>query len=389
LFLETSREYGRGLLRGIVRYSRLHGPWVLYLAPWNAEQALPKPESWNGTGIIARMRSQGMAKAIRATGLPFVASSLDESRPPRPGDKFGYIGTNSTAVAHVVATHLLERGLRHFAFCGFANSGWSASREKAFCKFLDDRGFKCQTHRIEIATSVYWTDWFKGWDRDPLQRVLKDWLMSLPKPVGLMACNDIGGRLVLQACAAAKLRLPDEVAVVGVDNDELLCELANPPLSSVALDLEKAGYEAARLLDSVMSGHLPAERRVLVEPVRVVSRQSSEIMAPGEPRVSTALQFIQSHAGQPIGVPHVIDQAGVCRRTLERLFSRTLGRSISSEITRCRLERAKRLLLESDLHSYSVAAAAGFGSLKTFNRVFRRATSVPPTRFRQNSKALD
>jgi LacI family transcriptional regulator len=232
---------------------------------------------------------------------------------------------------------------------------------------------------------MHWPNWIEDWEQE--QRILLAWLKSLPKPVGLMACNDICGREVLQACAAAGLRAPDDVAVVGVDNDELMCELSNPPLSSIALDVEKAGYEAARLLDSLMSGHFAGEHVVQVEPVYVVTRQSSEIMAPDDPNVATALQFIKTHAGQPIGVSHVVEHAGVSRRTLERRFARALGRSISSEITQCRLERAKRLLLETDLPSLRVAAGAGFGTVKTFNRVFRRAAGISPHRFRERAGA--
>jgi LacI family transcriptional regulator len=284
----------------------------------------------------------------------------------------------------MAATHLLDQSLRHFAFCGFHGCAWSACREEAFSRYLSDRGFQCQAHRMELGNWMNWPNWIEDWEYE--QRILLDWLKSLPKPVGLMACNDICGRAVLQACAAAGLRVPDDVAVVGVDNDELMCELSNPPLSSIALDVEKAGYEAARLLDSLMSSHLAEERVVQVEPVYVVTRQSSEVMAPDEPSVASALQFIRNHAGQPIGVPHVVEQAGVSRRTLERRFSRALGRSISSEIMRCRLERAKRLLLETDLPSYRVAAGAGFGTIKTFNRIFRRAAGVSPRRFRQSAE---
>jgi LacI family transcriptional regulator len=383
LLLETSTEIGRGLLRGIVRYSRLHGPWSLYIAPGHLDQALPKAKSWNGSGIIGRVRSPDVAKQIRATGLPFVASSLGGFRSVRRGAKFGEIWGNSVAIGEMAATHLIERSLRHFAFCGFRDCAWSARREKAFARYLSDRGFPCQAHRIELGNWMHWPNWIEDWEQE--QRVLLAWLKSLPKPVGLMACNDICGREVLQACAAAGLRVPDHVAVVGVDNDELMCELSNPPLSSIAVDVDKAGYEAARLLDSLMSGHLQEERIVQVEPVYVVTRQSSEIMAPDDPSVASALQFIKTHAGQPIGVSHVIEQAGVCRRTLERRFSRVLGRSIGSEITQRRLERAKRLLLETDLPSYRVAAAAGFGTIKTFNLVFRSAEGVSPHRFRQNA----
>jgi LacI family transcriptional regulator len=174
------------------------------------------------------------------------------------------------------------------------------------------------------------------------------------------------------------------VEVVGVDNDELMCELSNPPLSSVALDLEKTGYEAAKLLDGLMSGDSAGGRVVQVEPVYVVVRQSSDVIEQGDPSVATALRFIKNYAGRSISVSDAVEQARVSRRTLERRFSRALGRSISSEITQCRLERAKRLLLETDLPSHRVAVGAGFGSIKTFNRVFRRATGVSPQRFRQN-----
>jgi len=385
LLLETSTEFGRGLLRGILRYSRLHGPWSLYVAPGHLEQALPKAKSWSGTGIIARMRSPEMAKQIRATGLPFVASSLDEFRPPRRGDKFGEIRTDSAAIAQMAAAHFVERSLRHFAFCGFHGCAWSSCREETFSRYLRDEGFECHTHRIELGNWMHLPNWIEDWEHE--QRILLAWLKSLPKPVGLMACNDICGREVLQACAAAGLRVPDDVAVVGVDNDELMCELSSPPLSSIALDIEKAGYEAARLLDSLLSGHLAGDHVVQVEPVYVVTRQSSEVMALDDPSVAAALRFIKDHAGQPIDVSHVIEQAGVSRRTLERRFARVLGRSISSAITQCRLERAKRLLLETDLPSHRVAVGAGFGTVKTFNRVFHRAAGVSPQRFRQSAAA--
>jgi LacI family transcriptional regulator, galactose operon repressor len=383
LLLETSTEYGRGLLRGIVRYSRLHGPWSLYVAPGHLEQALPKAKSWSGTGIIARIRSPEMAKLIRATRVPFVASSLDESRASARGDKFGEIRTNSATIGRMAAAHLVDRNLRHFAFCGFVGCTWSLNRQEAFYRYLKERGYHCHTHQIELANWMQRPGWIENWEDE--QPILMRWLKSLPTPVGLMACNDICGREVLQACAAAGLRVPDDVAVVGVDNDELMCELSAPPLSSVALDLEKAGYEAAKLLDSLMFGQLAGGHIVHVEPVYVVARQSTEVIVQDDAHITSALRFIRNHAAQPIGVPDVVEHLGVSRRTLERKFSRALGRSIATEITQSRLERAKRLLLETDMPSHRVAVGAGFGSVKTFNRVFRRAAGVPPRSFRQNA----
>ena len=385
LLLETSTEYGRGLLRGIVRYSRLHGPWSLYVAPGHLEQSMPKSKSWKGTGIIARVRSPEMAKVIRRTGLPFVASSLDESRPRGRADKFGEIRTNSVAIGQMAAAHLMERNLPHYAFCGFLESAWSARREDGFSQCLKEHGFPYQAHRIELANWLRRPHWIENWEDE--QATLVDWLRSLPKPVGLMACNDICGREVLQACAAAGLGVPEEVAVMGVDNDELICELSSPPLSSVTLDLENAGYKAAELLDRLMSGEEAGEPVVWVEPVNVVTRLSSDVIRQGDPAVATALRFINNYAGKPIGVSDVVGQAHVSRRTLERRFSHLLGRSVSSEITKRRLERAKRLLLETDSPTHEVAAGAGFGSVKTFSRLFRHATGVSPKQFRLNSAA--
>ena len=324
LLLETSTEYGRGLMRGIVRYSRLHGPWSLYVAPGHLAQALPKAKSWSGTGIIARIRSPEMANLIRATKLPFVASSLDESRPPGRGDKFGEIRTNSAAIARVAAAHLVERKVRHYAFCGFVGLGWSMRREEAFTRYIQDLGFPCQTHRIDLSNWMQQRNWIETWEDE--QPILMQWLKSLPKSVGLMACNDICGREVLQACAAAGLHVPDDVVVLGVDNDEMMCELSNPPLSSIALDLDRSGYEAARLLDNLMSGQPAGEHVVQVEPHYVVTRQSSDVVVQDDPCVATAIRFIKNHAGQAIGVPNVVEQAAVSRRTLERRFFHALGR---------------------------------------------------------------
>ncbi|MGH7867600.1 MAG: XylR family transcriptional regulator, partial [Candidatus Dormibacteraceae bacterium] len=251
LLLETSTEYGRGLLRGIVRYSRLHGPWSLYVAPGHLEQVLPKAKSWDGTGIIARVHTLEMVRQIRSTGLPFVASSLDEFTVQDSHNQFCQIRTNSPDIARLAAAHLLERGLRRFAFCGFVDCSWSSLRERVFSRHVEEAGFRCEVHLIQLANWMQRSDWIQTWEHE--QPLLSQWLKSLPKPVGIMACNDVCGREVLQACASAGLHVPDDVAVIGVDNDELMCELSSPSLSSVALNLEGAGYEAARLLDGLMS----------------------------------------------------------------------------------------------------------------------------------------
>ncbi len=386
LLLETSAEYGRGLLRGILRYARLHGPWSLYVAPGHLEQALPKADSWHGTGIIARIRSPEMEKLIRATRLPFVASSLSESGAPATGNRFGEIRTDSEAIARMAAAHLLDAGLRNFAFCGFADCRWATRREQVFVECIREKGYACSTQRIRVANWMPRSNWIERWNDE--QPGMVKWLRALPKPVGLMACNDSCGREVLQACAAAGLRVPDEVAVVGVDNDEMMCELSSPPLSSVALDLEKAGYEAAHLLDGLMNGRPVEEHIVWVGPTHLLVRRSSDAIVQEDPVVAGALQFIRDHPWENLGVRDVAASAGVSRRTLERRFYRALRRTVRSEIERCHLQRAKELLRETDLPCYRIAAEAGFGSPKTLNRAFARKEGITPQRFRSGTTAL-
>ncbi len=215
---------------------------------------------------------------------------------------------------------------------------------------------------------------------------LAGWLRSLPRPVGLMACNDDRGRQVLQACAAAGLRVPEEVAVVGVDDDALLCELSDPPLSSVALDLEGAGYRAAELLEGLMAGRVRGRRVVTVDPVRVVSRRSSDVLVMDDSVVARALRFIRDHANRPMGIDAVVERAGVSRRTLERRFAAAVGRSLFEEMDARRMDRARRLLMETDLPVTRVAETAGFSRLKPMLRAFRRAEGTTPAGYRQRAR---
>ncbi len=383
LLLETSTEYGRGLLRGILRYARLHGPWSLSVAPGHLDQVLPNARSWSGTGIIARIRSPETERQLHAMRLPFVASFVTESSPVSAASRYGEIRTNSVAIARMGATYLVETGLRHFAFCGFANCHWSTVREKSFREFLRDAGYDCSTHRITSANWMKRPNWMESWEHE--KPVMAKWLKSLPKPVGIMACNDTCGTELLQVCTTTGLRVPDEVAVVGVDNDEMMCELSDPPLSSIALDIEKAGYEAAHLLDRLMSGRLAAGQMVLVEPTHVATRRSSDVIAQEDPLVARAMRFMRERSRHALSVTDVAEEIGVSRRTLERRFLRSLGRTILDEIMRCHLTRAKQLLLETDLPCYQIATLAGFGSLKTFYRCFSRNEQTTPLTFRQRS----
>lgn len=376
LLIETSREYGRGVLRGVVRYARLHGPWAFYITPGDFEQALPEMKHWGGTGIIARIETQKVADAILATGLPVIALDLSEKQlaPDNPLSKICELATDSYHSAQLAAIHLLERGFRHYAFVGISDRIWSKRRRDSFVKHIKQMGFK--THVYEPPKNKQDREWGRE------QKFMAEWLKSLPKPIGLMACNDDRGRDVLEACRAANIGVPEEVAVVGVDNDSLLCELANPPLSSVVLNAEHGGFEAAALLDRLMSGRVTSPERIIVEPLQVVTRSSTDVVALEDLEVAHAVRYIHENAGRPIKVKDIVNALGISRRTLEIRFRRSIGKSMNEKIQQAHLDRAKRLLLETDLPLPKVAEAAGYNSTSYLAVVFHEAFGMTPAKFR-------
>jgi LacI family transcriptional regulator len=342
---------------------------------------LPKVEEWGATGIIARIETPQVAKAILDSRLPAIALDLtgQQLAPSNPLSRLSEVCPDSHQAGRMAAEHLLERGFQQYAFVGVGGDyPWSERRGRGFAERLAEAGLSGHVFPVPRTAPA------GHWARE--QAVLGQWLRRLPKPVGVLACDDDRGRQVLEACRGAGLQVPDDVAVVGVDNDELLCELSDPPLSSVALGTEKAGYEAAALLSGLMSGRIGQSRRILVEPTHVVTRYSTDILAMGDRSVAVALRFIRDHANRPIGVVDVVRQVGGSRRTLELRFQQVLGRSINRELQQARLERAKRLLIETDLPVVDVAAAAGFNSSNYLIRFFRRELGLSPRAYRDRLK---
>lgn len=376
LLVETTLGYGRGLLRGIARYARLHGPWAFYLTPGDLSQDLPKMEEWGGTGIIARIETPKAARAILATHLPVIALDLkpDQLAADNPLSQLSEVCPDSQQAGRMAAEHLLAKRLEQFAFVGAADDPlWSTRRKEGFAQRLAEAGFSCLDYAVPPSAAA-------AWSRE--QPHMVRWLESLPKPLGLLACDDDRGRQVLTACGVAGIPVPEDVAVIGVDNDEVLCNVCDPPLTSVALDTERAGYEAAALLDGLMSGRIRSPRRILVPPLFVVDRRSTEIVAFDDRDVALALRFIHDHAAQPIAVKEIARASRLSRRMLELRFRRSVGCTIHEKIQDVRLERAKRLLIETDQSIGKVAQAAGFASSGYFSKVFHRAMGMPPADYR-------
>jgi len=328
LLINPSREYTRGLLHGIAKYAHLHGGWTFYRPLEYREprfrQRLPAVlKALRPDGIL--MREPPHADEIIKIGVPVLC--FPYTRRTIPG--IANVVTDHIAVGQMAAEHLLERGLRRFAYCGFDDWWWSRRRREGFSKTVRKTGFRVQTYQLPQARSK------RTWSKEIL--LIADWLKKLPKPVGLMASNDDRAELVIEACKTAGLRVPDEVAVVGVDNDPIICDLSTPRLSSVVLNLGKAGYDAAALLDRMMTTGTGTRQTIRVRPTHVATRLSTDVLAVNDQSVAAALRYIRQHAGESVTAADVVTASGASRRVLEKRFRHTLGRTIHDEVRRVRI----------------------------------------------------
>lgn len=364
LIVESSIAYGRGVLRGIARYLRERGPWSIFLEQRELGAALPDwIGRWKGDGIITRSDDPRLAR----TGLPLVG--LFDRVARRRGPPM--ILNDNRAVGRIAAQHLLDRGLRRLAFTGVRGEHWSELR-------LD--GVRDAAREAGAEVSVL--DVPGRWEQQ--QEGLKRRLASLPKPLGLVAANDVLGLRALDACRRGGLAVPEEVAVVGADDDRELCELSDPPLSSVAFNPERAGYDAAALLDRLMRGGRPPRSSALIAPLGVSTRQSTDILAIPDPYVARALHVIRRHALEGITVGTVLREVPLSRRALEHRFVKLLGRTPKAEIQRLRIERVKTLLATTDLPIRRISDQLGFHQPAYLSSLFKRAVGVTPLAFRHS-----
>lgn len=369
LLVESSRSSGRELLHGIVNYARLQGPWSFYWEPRGMGQGAPAGD-WRPDGII--LRDSERLEEMLAYRVPTVV--VGHSKEQVPG--VVNIITDSDRIGCMAAEHLLSCGLTSFAFCGFGNRPWSRARLQAFSDRIFREGFTASRFESDERPGL------NGW-QDELAR-LADWLESLRKPVGVMGCNDDRAQQVIEACKMAGLRVPEEVAVIGADNDELVCDLADPPLSSVAINFERAGYEAAAVLVRLMGGGILNQPRIYVHPTYVVERRSTSMTAVEDPQLARALQYIRQHARESIQVDEVVHAAGVSRRVLEKRFRKVLRRSVLQEIKRVRIAEITRLLVDTDASVLYIAVNTGFTGIEHIARYFRAEVGMSPSEYRRS-----
>jgi len=381
ILVESSRGYGRGLLNGIADYLRVHGPWSVFFEERDLSD--PPPDwltGWKGQGVIARVETRVLAKAISDLGCPAI-----DLHGLLPDLGMPLIDTDDCAVTRLAIEHLLERGFRHLAYCGFVGTNYSDRRSNYFTHRVEELGLTPLIYHPSARVHMAGTERQEqqGWMHEA---DVARWISALPRPVGMMACNDIRGQQVLNTCREAGIAVPDEVAVVGVDNDEILCDLAAPPLSSVIPNTRRIGYEAAALLTRLMAGEPASTQPIFIEPLGVVTRQSSDVLAVGDRDVAAAVRYIREHACEGIMVEDVLAVVPVSRSILERRFTQSLGHSPKEEISRVRLRRIKQLLAETELSLAQVATMTGFQHPEYLSVMFKSKTGQTPGEYRSSTR---
>jgi LacI family transcriptional regulator len=367
LCMDIRSSYDQGIARGVARYAKEKGVWQLFGYNWML-RPVASLRAWKGDGIISRMRSAREARRLRALGIPIV-----DVAGVFAGDGIFQATNDDLATGRLAGEHFLSRGFRRIAFCGVRAADWSVRRKAG----LADAVRSVCAGIPAFEQSIGW------WEDAAASGGLKEWLASLPLPCGVMAANDSVGVKVTRACRDIDIDVPREVAVMGVDNEEVLCEFSAPSLSSIPCDGERIGCEASALLDRLMSGRPAPVSSVRVPPRPPVIRQSTDTVNCGDALVAKAVGYIRENVGRGVSVYDVVDDAVASRRTLEVRFRRAMGRTIHDEIIRSRIDRACRLLAETEMAVAEVARAGGFGSQQRFYEAFRREKKMQPRAYRR------
>ncbi|MGD0339129.1 MAG: DNA-binding transcriptional regulator [Bacteroidota bacterium] len=374
LLLETSREFGRQLIIGIAHYSRLNGPWSFFNEPIDLKSSIPHLTNWKPDGII--MRDSLVSKELLKLKIPTILAVHDSSYPK----DVPVIKTDSRSIAKMASRHFIEKGFKNLAFCGFDNYDWSEGRKLFFNRFNNEAGIKTYNFRQSKKIKNY------NWENE--QKHVRKWIAGLPKPVGIFACNDDRGHHILEVCKLDNLRVPEDVAVIGVDNDPLICELEDPPLTSIALNVESAGFEAAKLLDQLMNKKKIVGSQIMVTPSHIVQRQSSDILAVDDAEVAQAIHYIMNNAKNKILVQDVVKATSISRRSLEKRFRKSFHRSIYNEIQQVRVELISKLLIGTDLPISQITSAFNFTDCEHISRFFKKEKGIGLREFRKFHKPL-
>lgn len=378
LIMNVNKPYDRKVLSGIARFVQHTGNWQLYVEDEPLTK-MPNLKQWKGDGIIANFDDEAVVKAVSGLSIPVVGMGgavFEKSKKPT----FPYVATDNAMIGQLGAQHLIDCGFKNFAYVGVKTTKfnpWSRLRGEAFKATVEAAGFPCTTYDGQVADSRKWED---------VQKDLAKWLDGLEKPLGLLACNDTRARHILETCRRLKLNIPEDVAILGVDDDEIMCELSVPTLSSVMQGTDRIGFEAAKLLDQLMRGRKPRKQWIIIEPTGVCTRRSSDVLAVEDSDVAQSMRYIREELQNRPRVYDIAAHVGLSRSTLDAKFKDALGRTVHDEIESVRMRRTKDMLLKSDIPLKTIAIQCGYGNIQYMTKVFRDDNGITPGAFRRENK---
>ena len=384
LLLPTSVKTCRELLRGILQYVHFHGPWNIHLIEGReGEQKLFHPETWGCTGIIGSLNGLAPVRRLLASHVPTICTNRTDEfiNTAHPLSRLSCVVCDNRLIGQRAADYFLGLKFKHFAFVGQVNRAkWSEERKTAFSERLRQDGFSCEVYTLSSASARK--------DFGIEQRDLCDWLKGLTKPVAILAANDVRGRQVLDSCTKACIAVPQEVAVLSVDNDELLCETTIPQMSSIQMTTEQAGFEAARVLDGMMRGrqHGKFKQTVITYGFsHIVTRPSTATVLVSDALVARTLEFIRINADITVKVDDLVQHLHASRRSLETRFKAVTGRTVYAEIMRVRLERVQTLLRETPMPIEGIADTCGFNDASHLGKMFRQHFGMTLSAYRRQN----
>jgi len=368
---------------GVRQYAREAGGWHILSSPpafrgVGGSLSLKEMRGWKGDGIIALIDDRRELRTAAGIGIPVV--NLGSGLP----GSFGVprVSVNHFKAGQMAADHLLARGLSHLSFFGWKDVWYSDQRSLGFAGRAAEAGVKCGTFLRNPNTEIakYWT-----------RRIAEpaEWLATLPRPCGVFAVHDYMAQLLMEACQEAQLRIPDDIALIGMDDDASICEHSVPTLTSVSRNSERVGREAAALLDRMMQGSSSLSADLLVDPDGVVARQSTDKLYCSDAVVQSALDYMRAHLASQFNIECIAEHAMVSKRTLEMRFRECLQSSPHDFLTKLRVQHAQALMQLPQRRTFEqIASESGFGTAPAFYAAFQRITGKTPWRYRKDIQKI-
>jgi LacI family transcriptional regulator len=379
LLIETSRAYGRGIFSGIASFVEANPHWTILYQERYLEQRVPKSlREERPDGILMRVGNPRIADDIIRLGIPTV-DLLDEPK----GKRCPVCLIDDFAVAQLAIDHLLDNGFVHFAFCGFRDVPFSERRKMGFVGSLRKRNFEVAVYRGTGSTPNFHPAEERGYRE---VEHISNWLAGLPKPVGVFACNDVRALQVSQACRIKEFAIPDTIAILGVDNDEIITQLSQPKLTSIQPDTFQSGFRACVCLDELMAGKPPSKWVELVPPLGVIERDSTNSIGTADALLAQAIQLIRQKACEGLTVKQLLGALRTSRTRLDARFKRIIGRSVHEEIDRVKKKRVCQLLSGSDDTLSEIAAQTAYFSVSHLSRSFQKTFGIWPGEYRKRAR---